>query len=402
MNHQETKRVSQELPDLASRSIVDRRGFVASFAALGATAALPGIAMAADANRATSRVSGSGQPPLEDALRVAALSNETTRQLTTFNLDRKSKTIPVPHGKRVTLGEVQGEGYIAQFWLTFPGWFWQHWNSKAAIDQSILKTLILRIYFDGAEQPAVAAPVGDFFGAGLCEVPNFAARYFGTSSGGFFCKWPMPFRKRFRVELENIDARINTDVFCNILYQLAPLPAAAGYFHAHFNTAHNAGPAPVQIADVRGRGHYAGCQLYMQGKERNRLSFLEAPEYVYVDDDWERPRITGTGLEDYFLGGWYFREGPFIGPYHGVPVKDALNASVAMYRAHEGDAIHFQQRLKFAFVNPWSPERLGPFCFSSVAFLYLDKPDGQAPPIPPAEELLCWYRIRNTDRQSIP
>ena len=153
------------------------------------------------------RAGNSGSPPSPaEALRLATLRKETTRQLTTFNLARKSKTIPIPRGKRVTIGEVKGQGYIAQFWLTFPGWFWQHWNPTAPINQSILKTLILRIYWDGAEQPAVAAPVGDFFGAGLCEVASFASRYFGTSSGGFFCKWPMPFRKSFRVELENVDA----------------------------------------------------------------------------------------------------------------------------------------------------------------------------------------------------
>ena len=39
--------------------------------------------------------------------------------------------------------------------------------------------------------------------------------------------------------------------------------------------------------------------IYMQGEERNYLSFLEAPEHVYVDGDWETPRIVGTGLEDY-------------------------------------------------------------------------------------------------------
>ncbi len=263
---------------------VDRRGFVTSLAALGATAALPGIATAAESARSASTSLAPSQA--DTALRMAALRNETTRQFTTFNLDRKSKTIPIPRGTRVTIGEVKGEGYIAQFWLTFPGWFWQHWNTKAAVNQSILKTLILRIYFDGAEKPAVAAPVGDFFGAGLCEVASFASLYFGTSSGGFFCKWPMPFRKSFRVELENVDPEINTDVFCNILYQLAPLPEGVGYFHAHFNTGFNEGPGPVQIAEARGRGHYAGCQLYMQGEERNYLSFLEAPEYVYVDNDW--------------------------------------------------------------------------------------------------------------------
>jgi hypothetical protein len=376
---------------------VDRRGFVNSLAVLGVTAAMPGSAVAGE-----STATGGGSPHVEEALRAATLRDETTRQLTTFNLTQKSKTFPVPRGKRVTIGEVKGEGYIAQFWLTFPGWFWQHWKTKAPINQSILKTLILRIYFDGAEQPAVATPVGDFFGAGLCEVASFASQYFGTSSGGFFCKWPMPFRRSFRVEVENLDPEIDTEVFCNVLYQLAPVPAGVGYFHAQFNTAFNKGPDPVKIAEVKGRGHYAGCQLYMQGEERNYLSFLEAPEHVYLDNDWEVPRITGTGLEDYFLGGWYFREGTLAGPYHGVPIKDTFNSSVAMYRVHENDAIHFKERLRFAFVNPWSPDRLKPFCFSSVAFLYLDKPEGQGPAIPSAKELMCWYRIRNIDHPSIP
>jgi len=80
-------------------------------------------------------------------------------------------------------------------------------------------------------------PVGDFFGAGLCELASFASRYFGTSSGGFFCKWPMPLRQSFRVELENVDPELDTDVFCNVLYQLIdPLPEPACYFHAQFNT----------------------------------------------------------------------------------------------------------------------------------------------------------------------
>jgi hypothetical protein len=373
---------------------MNRRSFVTSFAALGAAAALPGAGNMNPSSGESQKAAG--------ALRLATLADKTTRQFTTFDRKRKSKTVPVPRGKRVTIGEVKGEGYIAQFWLTFPGWFWQHWNPRAPVSQSILKTLILRVYWDNAAQPAIAATVGDFFGAGLCEMVSFASRYFGTSSGGFFCKWPMPFRQGFRVELENLDAEIDTEVFCNILYQLTPLPDDIGFFHAFFSTGKNPGPDPVQIVEARGRGHYAGCLLYMQGEERNYLSFLEAPEHVYIDDDWEEPRFTGTGLEDYFLGGWYFREGTLVGPDHGVPIKDTLNASVAMYRVHENDAIHFQDRFKFAFVNPWAPDRLKPFCFSSVAFLYLDKPDGQAAPIPAATRLLCWYRIRNTDHQSIP
>ncbi len=337
------------------------------------------------------------------ALDVARRRNQKTRQFTTFDLGKRSKTLPVPRGKKVTVGEVQGKGYIANLWMTFPGWFWQHWNSDAPINQSILKTLILRIYWDGADKPAIEAPVGDFFGIGLCEVASFASKYFGMSSGGFFCKFPMPFRKGFRIEVENLDEEIDTDIFMNVLYQLDDaLPDDAGWFHAQFHTGRNDGPDPVLVAEFAGAGHFAGCAVSMQGRDRNYLSFLEAPEYVYVDEDWDAPRITGTGLEDYFLGGWYFREGIFHGPLHGVPVKDALSASVAMYRVHEGDAFRFGQRFRMTFVNPWEPKRLRPFAFSSVGFAYVDAPAGANPPLPKRHDLLCWYRVRNCDHQSIP
>ena len=141
-----------------------------------------------------------------------------------------------------------------------------------------------------------------------------------------------------------------------------------------------------------------------------RMSFVSEPSgaevfykrYSDVDNDWESPRIVGTGLEDYFLGGWYFREGPFQGPLHGVPVKDTLNASVAMYRVHESDAVHFCERFRMDFVNPWDAERLQPFAYASTAYLYTDRPERSAPPLPDRDALLCWYRVRNCDHQSIP
>jgi hypothetical protein len=335
-------------------------------------------------------------------LDLAQFRDGESHQLTTFNLKTRSKTIPVRRGERVTIGKVEGQGVIQQIWLTFPGWFWQHWNPKAPISQSILKTLILRIYWEDEALPAVDCPIGDFFGNGLCEISNFTSQYVGMSSGGFYCKFPMHFHKGFRLELENVDREIDTDVFCNVLYQLTDAPAAnVGYFHAQFHTGRNGGAEPVTILEADGKGHYVGCTLSAQGEEHSYLSFLEAPEYVYVDEDWEQPRIVGTGLEDYFLGGWYFREGEFAGALHGVPSKDTLNSSIAMYRIHEGDAINFRERIRFQFVNPWNPERLKPFAYSSVAYFYSDRPSGEHRSYS-RDELLCWYRVKNTDRLSVP
>lgn len=334
---------------------------------------------------------------------ISTFKNEATRQLTTFDLSKRSKAIDVPCGQKVTLGEVTGYGCISQMWITFPGWFWQHWNRQAPVSQTILKTLILRIYWDGEKNPAIQSPVGDFFGNGLCEVSNFTSRYFGMSSGGFFCKFPMPFKKGFRIEVENRDKYIDTGVFMNVLYQVPEEPPAdSGYLHAQFHTAKNKGPEPVRILETQGKGHFAACILSAQGEERDYLSFLEAPEYVYLDDDWEKPRIVGTGLEDYFLGGWYFWGGEFAGELHGVPSKDALNSSITMYRIHDPDVIRFNRRIRFEFVNPWEAANLKPFSYSSVAFYYLDTPAGSELDISGNDDLLCWYRIKNIDHLSIP
>lgn len=335
-------------------------------------------------------------------LRIAEIRNEESHQLTTFNLDKRSKTIHIKPGERVTVGEVKGKGYISQFWMTFPGWFWMHWAPDNEVFASILKTLIIRIYWDGEDTPAVAVPAGDFFGVGLCEYSSFAGHYFGMSSGGFYCKFPMIFNKSFRIELENRDPNIGTDVFMNVMYQTSyDLNPELGFFHAQFRTGQDCQEV-FETADIQGAGHYAGCTLSMQGKRLNDLSFLEAPEYIYTDADTEKPRIVGTGLEDYFLGGWYFREGPFAGALHGVPVKDSLRSSVAMYRVHVDDAIRFSRRFRFTFTHPWDAQRINPFFFSSASFFFLDTAKGQPEKKYSVDELLGMYRVRDVDHQSIP
>ena len=330
-------------------------------------------------------------------LGVRSGENHQTHQLTTFDRARNKKTKPLKRGQTLTVGEVEGRGSIANLWMTFPNWFWGHWAPDKPVHQSLLKTVILRIYWDGAEHPAVETPVGDFFGIGLCRVANFASQYFGMSSGGFFSKFPMPFTKGFRIELENLDEEADTEIFMNVLYQLADADEAPPFFHAQFSTGENRGPEPMGIASFQGSGQYIGCTLSVQGKQKCYLSYLEAPEHVYIDDDWDTPRIVGTGLEDYFLGGWYFREGCFTGPLHGVTVKDVIDASVAMYRIHDRDAICFDRRFRMEFVNHWGRDRLKPFQYSSVAYALLDRPAGGGKGLPPVDELLCWYRIRDID-----
>ncbi|SFJ55057.1 Protein of unknown function [Paenibacillus sp. UNC496MF] len=336
-------------------------------------------------------------PPLYE------IRKANTRQFTTFDPATKSKTVRIMSGEPPrTIVKSDKPGIINRMWLTFPGWFWRHWDTQAENETSTLKKLIIRIYWDGESQPSVECPIGDFFGIGHCEFRHFVSRYIGMSSGGFYSYFPMPYNQ-VRIELENLHERIPLDVFFNANYEeYAELPKDSGRFHCLFRTDRLGGSDPLPLVDIQGRGHYIGCCLSMQGEDLNYLSYLEAPEYMFIDtEDRDNPTIVGTGLEDYFNGGWYFRDGEFYAELHGVPLKDTLRSMISMYRFHERDAVAFEKNLSISFVNPWESKHLKPYWFSSTAYWYQD----QAAPLPdklPVDKLMSMYRRRDTDHQSYP
>ena len=334
-------------------------------------------------------------------MKLYSISNEKSRQLTTFNLETKKKTLRVPPKETVVVATCKGPGIISRIWFTFTGWFYEHWNPTAEVDPTILKKLILRIYWDNSPTPSVEAPLGDFFGIGHCEYKSYLSKYIGMSSGGFYCLFPMPF-EQVKITIENLHDSINPHIFMNVNYNLVDkLPENSGRFHCQFNTGRYEGKIPIKILESQGKGHYAGCSLSLQGQDKNYLSFLEAPEYFFIDGE-KKASIVGTGLEDYIGGGWYFREDEFNAPLHGVPLKDALRSMVTMYRFHDEDRINFQKSLLAQFDNPWKGEVLQPYWYSSTAYYYLNGIEKVKHPFCEDEQLLGMYRIRDRDHQSIP
>ena len=331
------------------------------------------------------------------------LRSARTRQLTTFSPQTGDKFRRVPCGARVVVAEADGPGVIGRLWITFPGWFWQYWDPAQPVDPRILRLLILRVFWDGSSVPSVVSPLGDFFGVGHCEYRHWTSRYLGMSSGGFYSYFPMPFRS-VRIEVENLHPSMDALLFTNITWQEeASLPAEAGRFHCSWRRAENPGSDPLVVLDQEGRGHFVGCCVSLQGRDPNYLAFLEAPEYVFLDEDAgaDIPTFMGTGLEDYFNGGWYFRDQEFCAPLHGVPLKDALRSMVSMYRFHDADAITFRERIRFEFRNPWKPDRLRPFIATSTAYWYQDGA-GAVAALPDRDSLTRLYRVRDVDHQSQP
>lgn len=287
-----------------------------------------------------------------------------------------SPSVDVGAGETFTLAEISSAGVITHFWITTHP---DHW-----------RTLVLRAYWDGAEEPAVEVPYGDFFCNGWGVFAQVDSQMIAANPhGGFNSYWPMPFKKGARLTIENTsdtDAR----VYYQITYELGGDYQDGGYFHAQWRRSAPLEEATphVLVEGVQGQGHYVGT--YLAWGVNSNGWWGEGEIKFYLDEDTDFPTIAGTGTEDYFGGAWNFDipgtgYTSFSTPYLGLPQvlrPDGLYLSqqrFGMYRWHVPDPIHFQTGLKKVDIQALGWKSAGRYLplrddIASTALFYLDKP----------------------------
>ena len=292
-------------------------------------------------------------------------------------------------GETLVLADVKGQGAIKHIWITDA-------VAKAG------RLLILRIYFDGHDNPAVETPLSDFFAnADYTEYRQLSSIAICVNpQKALNCYFEMPYFKSFRIELENIGADP-----CCIFYQIdceeKILPPETLYFHAQFRRVN---PLPykepyVILDNIKGNGQYVGT--YMHWGVKNNGWWGEGEIKFYIDGDTDFPTICGTGTEDYFCGSHNFDVGgkyiEYCTPYagmHKVGHTDMTYHSQRyfdMYRWHITDPIYFKEDLKVTIqALGWRSEgRFMPLQddISSVAYWYSDTLDDIYPDFPTKNEL---------------
>ena len=291
-----------------------------------------------------------------------------------------SPAVKIGAGETFTMADLSVSGCIQHIWMTPTG----KWRE-----------CILRIYWDGSEQPSVECPVGDFFACGWGEYAAVQSLAVCVNPGSAFnCYWQMPFRKGVRMTMENRGTE-EMVLYYQIDYTETEVPEDAAYFHAQFRRVN---PLPYAqtytiLDGIKGRGHYVGT--YMAWGVNNSGWWGEGEIKFFMDGDQEFPTICGTGTEDYFCGSYNFENQKthqyqeFTTPYAGMPQvlrPDGVYRSqtrFGLYRWHIADPIRFEQDLKVTIqALGWRSEgRYLPLQddISSVAFWYQTLP---AAPIP--------------------
>ncbi|WP_106505992.1 glycoside hydrolase family 172 protein [Brachybacterium timonense] len=295
-----------------------------------------------------------------------------------------SPSVAVKPGETFTIADISGAGVINHIWVTTHT---DHW-----------RTLVLRAYWDGSEEPAVEVPYGDFFCNGWGVFAQVDSQMIAANPhGGFNSYWPMPFREGARLTIENT-SNAEAVVYYQVTYELGGDHSEDAYFHAQWRRSDPLEEATphVLLEGIEGQGHYVGT--YIAWGVNSNGWWGEGEIKFYMDDDTEYPTIAGTGTEDYFGGAWNFDipgEGytAFTTPYLGMPQvirPDGLYVSqqrFGMYRWHVADPIHFTKGLPKVDIQALGWKSAGRYKplrddIASTAFFYLDRPSTTRPSAP--------------------
>lgn len=332
--------------------------------------------------------------PLEH---IATLHRGRSRRISSYDrTGGNHDCIAMGAGETVTLAAINGCGTIRHIWCTMD----HH-------DPLHRRNMILRMYWDGAAEPPVECPLGDFFGQGwgahynwqslgLCAAPQDGL--------ALNCYLPMPFQDGARIEVWNDSEQACRALYYMIEYDDADPGEAAGRFHANWHRRvhqpargcesqlDSARVWPPNVSDAenhvivetRGRGQYIGVHYYIDSP--TTLWYGEGDDMWCVDGEAWPPSLHGTGTEDYFNTAWGPKE-RYMHLYFGAArINEGQSGWLGrthVYRFHFEDPIYFSTSLRGSIETGHA----NLLCTDVVTVAYwYQVPAVRATPVPPREQ----------------
>jgi hypothetical protein len=304
----------------------------------------------------------------------------------------------IPDGERRTIFQVDGSGMINHIWITIA-------PPPPKLNRN---DIILRMYWDGHDEPCVEAPIGAFFGQGWDESYDWVSLPLaaGPRDGrGMVSYFVMPFSNGARIDVENDSGRRIDAFYYYVDYvELDALPADMGRFHAWYNHEltealpegenewsllgpqgkNTTGDGNYVFADIQGKGQFVGVNYYVHSP--SPMWYGEGDDMFFIDSEPWPPSLHGTGTEDYFNTSWSPND-RYSHPYYGFArVNDDVGwlGRTHVYRFHISDPIYFDKSLR-ATIEHGHNNNLT-LDLASVAYWYQTDPHKPYPDVPDRAE----------------
>lgn len=251
-------------------------------------------------------------------------------------------------GAEAVLFEYTGTGCLTHFW--FGG------NFNGVEDTRI------RYYVDGEEKASIDMDL--YMGHGIGFNDNqapWATKYIGKigEKNGIFNNYRIPFGKSVKVTAQKSkDADTNPKIWwiirgaenCRVSIGNVELPGEARLKLCRLED-YTAEPLEeFNLCDVSGSGAVFQVTIAAQGLGKKNISYLEACMRAYLNKA-EEPVMLSSGLEDYFLGTYYFDTGKYYADIAGLTHLNKANSSFSAYRFHDEDPLFFDKGLRLTCRN---------------------------------------------------
>ncbi len=224
-------------------------------------------------------------------------------------------------------------------------------------DLYALHNCILRVFFDGQPQPAVEAPLVDFFGSGFDLTP-YDSLMMGTDlrlqlplpdrraslRRFMYCRYPMPFASGFRLEIENLhESRKSIGLLVHMAVELRDAIETPLRFHAQYRRVAGWTGDPVRVLETAGPGRIVGCTLNLDGPCQELWSTL----HVRAVTDAARASEAPWSSCATWMGAGPAPRG-FTDAFYGATRVTGFGKS-SLFRWRLGDCISFERSATVEF-----------------------------------------------------
>lgn len=240
-------------------------------------------------------------------------------------------------------------------------------------DLYALRHVLLRVWFDGEKNPAVEAPLSDFFGSGFDREP-FASLPMGTvrwvsipgltpqASWFNYCFFPMPFSNGLKIELENQTRRKITLMLYARIERAAPPPDSLR-FNARFRRENPCKGPDFALLAASGPGRVVGCTLAVDSPRQDGWGGGRLKGWLDADG---APALCGADTAAFLGDAPPLRN--FIRPLHGA-LRSGPYGKTAAYRWLIGDSIDFHKTIRLA-LEAGPPAGAADVDYAAVVYWY--------------------------------
>lgn len=255
-------------------------------------------------------------------------------------------------GSEEVLYEKNGKGLLHHMW--FGGGF------------EGIENTVIRVYVDDEKKPSIEMKMSEGFANAYHSTNNFqSSSIIGKTGekGGVYNTFKIPFGEKIKITAQNKEIKGKSEqYFWWILRGTTNMPLTLNGVTLPENARLKLHKVEEKL--INSYDEFDLCDtkkdgllymVYMQGEaaepnkiyeiEWYKLSFLEACMRAYVGGAKE-PVFLSSGLEDYFLGTYYFQSGRFANDLAGLTYIDKENAKFAGYRIHDRDPYYFKNGLR--------------------------------------------------------